>query len=279
MGRTAVGHSRIRDRFLRRIRTSFLVRFHMAIILLGTALSGVLYSKILLELHLHSMAVRFPVAVVLSYLTFFLFVKLWLGYVSRAAGPSKDTADGVDVADAVFLPDGAGVAGPDPISFGGGGSGGGGAGGSFAAVVDTADPADAASLPAPAPMVAAAESSGAAEKGAKGASALLEFDDAAAVLAVLALAAIVVAIAGGYLIYDAPNILPDAAWEAALAAGLFRGVRRINAPGWTGSVLRATWKPFACILAICFLVAFVGGNIYPDARSVVDLWRAANTAP
>src|SRR5512134_150700 len=278
MSRSAVDSSRIRDRFLRRIRNSFLVRFHMAIILFGTALSGVLYSKVLLELHLHSMAVRFPLAVAFSYLTFFLFVKLWLGYISRAAEQSMGTADGVDVADALILPDGAGVAGQAPVSFGGGGAGGGGAGGSFGSIVDPADSVDAAPLPSSAPIVAE-ESSGAAEKGASGASALLEFDDAAAVLAVLALAAVVVAIAGGYLIYDAPNILPDAAWEAALAAGMFRGMKRMNATDWAGSVFRATWKPFACILAICFLVAFVGGKIYPDARSVVDLWRAARAAP
>ncbi|MGE5700197.1 MAG: hypothetical protein ACM31N_09080 [Deltaproteobacteria bacterium] len=279
MNRIAAGYTTIRDRFLTRIRTSFLVRFHMAIILIGTALSGILYSKILLELNLHSMVVRFPIAVALSYLTFFLFVKLWLGYVSRASAQSKETADGVDVADALFLSDGVGAAGPDPVSFGGGGSGGGGAGGSFAAVVDKADSADSSPVPASVPATAATESSSAASKGAKGASALLEFDDAAAVLAVLALAAAVVAIAGGYLIYDAPNILPDAAWEAALAAGLFRGARRMNAPDWAGSVFRATWKPFACILAICFLVGFVGGKIYPEARSVLDLWRLARAAP
>lgn len=278
MTNKAASYAQNRDRFLHRLRGSFLVRFHMAIILLATALSGILYSKILLEFHLHSLAVRFPVAVVLSYLTFFLFVRLWLGYVSRAATPSQQARDALDFGDVAFLPGGSGAPVPDPVAFGGGGSGGGGAGGLFETVVDTADGGNAPPIPS-VPVAVAAESSGVAEKGTKGVSALLEFDEAAAVLVVLALAAAVVAIAGGYLIYDAPNILPEAAWEAALASGLVRGLKRIDAPDWTGGVLRATWKPFAFILAICFLAGFVGGSIYPEARSVVDLWRAARAAP
>ncbi len=71
--------AKIRKRsFLRRIRTRFLVRFHMALILVGTVLSGLLASKTLLESGVAAMVVRYPLAVLLSYLAFFLFVKIWL---------------------------------------------------------------------------------------------------------------------------------------------------------------------------------------------------------
>lgn len=67
--------------FLRRIRTRFLVRFHMALILVGTFLSGLLASKVLLESGIGAMAVRYPLAVLVSYLAFFLF---WVAAVTLA---------------------------------------------------------------------------------------------------------------------------------------------------------------------------------------------------
>src|SRR5215510_14736885 len=61
----------------------FPARLHMSLILTGVFLSGIFTSKVLLELGLRSMLVRYPIAVACSYLLFFGFVRLWLFFVCR----------------------------------------------------------------------------------------------------------------------------------------------------------------------------------------------------
>ena len=50
----------------------------MALILLGTVLSGVIFSKILLAAGLHHVISRFVIVLVLAYVSFFILMKLWL---------------------------------------------------------------------------------------------------------------------------------------------------------------------------------------------------------
>src|SRR5215813_10453339 len=78
----------------------FPARLHMSLILTGVFLSGIFTSKVLLELGLRSMLVRYPIAVVCSYLLFFGFVRLWLFFVCRQPvghirwnGPHLDPCD------------------------------------------------------------------------------------------------------------------------------------------------------------------------------------------
>jgi len=86
----------MRKTFMRRVQERFFLRFHMSLILLATALSGVLTAKVLLLLHVDSIMVRYPLAVVTAYLAFFLFVKLWLKYVA-ASQPLKGLDSAGDV--------------------------------------------------------------------------------------------------------------------------------------------------------------------------------------
>ena len=269
-----------KNTFLRRIRTRFLVRFHMALILVGTFLSGLLASKVLLESGVAAMGVRYPLAVLFSYLAFFLFVKTWLRYISPALpeGPDRaaDAADGVlDVVDLV-----GGPSSPveKAIRFGGGQTGGGGAGGAFDAAADVAG---GSAGPAPDAASAAVEAAGDAAAGAgkaagEAAAGLLDPDEC--VLPLILLGALLAAVfgAGIYLVWQAPSILPEAAFDAALAASLLRGAKRIDAPDWTGSVFRATWKPFLWIVAVTLAFALAAGHYFPHARKIADLFTAAN---
>jgi len=120
-------------KFVRRFQKRFLLRFHMSLILLATCLSGVLFSKLLLYLGVHGPLIRYPLVAALSYLLFFVFIKLWLWYVSTTTETkTRQTVDAV-VENTVDLA-------PDPFrlfsgtspsleSFAGGGGsfGGGGA--------------------------------------------------------------------------------------------------------------------------------------------------------
>ena len=113
-------------RFLRKFKERFFLRFHMSLILIGTGLTGLLGTRLLLACGVENVLIRYPLSVVISYLSFFLFVKIWLWYVS----PKHSATDSFDVVDIITTPESAGPAEPGFIGDGGG-SGGGGASGSF----------------------------------------------------------------------------------------------------------------------------------------------------
>jgi hypothetical protein len=71
-----------KERFIRRFRKRFLLRFHMSLILIATCLSGALFSKLLLVLSVRAPLIRYPLTATLSYFLFFLFIKLWFYYWS-----------------------------------------------------------------------------------------------------------------------------------------------------------------------------------------------------
>jgi hypothetical protein len=131
------GRGRKKERFIRRFRKRFLLRFHMSLILIATCLSGALFSKLLLVLSVREPLIRYPLTATLSYLLFFLFIKLWLWYVSTTGRQkAPDTVDAVmEVGDVVKVPDD--IIGLQPVpaakafSGEGGSFGGGGASGSF----------------------------------------------------------------------------------------------------------------------------------------------------
>ena len=259
-----------KSRFVAAMKRSYFVRFHLALILIATVVCGVLFSKILLVLGVGQMRFRYPAAVAFSYLSFFLLVKLWLLYVSRTSSvdsgrPGRSILDAVDILD---LPGGSGSAGPGRVVFGGGSSGGGGAGGTFQAVtgVPPGPPANAAG--------AAAEEGGkAAETAGDALSSIGDLDKAAIVLFLFGLLVAVVVGVGAYLLYQAPDILTEAAFQAALATGLLRRARGIDAPHWSGSVFRATWLPFAVVTGLSLGFGMIAQSLYPEAHTVVELYR------
>jgi len=118
------------------IKHRFFLRFHMALILIATGLSGLAVSKLLLLVDLDNIVIRYPLAVLLSYGMFFLFIKLWLVYLRSTAleriGKLVDTAGDVipDVPDVIGN---AAARAGEVFRGAGGGSGGGGASGLFSA--------------------------------------------------------------------------------------------------------------------------------------------------
>lgn len=114
-------------RFKAAFKKHFFLRFHMMLILTGVFSSGLILSKLLLEAGLRSMLIRYLIVLALSYLMFFVFIKLWLLYVQQTSR-SKSSGDGSCAA--IIIPDGssAPVSGvTDLIEPGGGEFGGGGA--------------------------------------------------------------------------------------------------------------------------------------------------------
>lgn len=78
------------------IRRQGTPRFQMFIILCGTALSGFLSSVVLVELGVHSMWLRYPLAVIGAYAAFLLFLWLWILYYRFQLQPSTETTEDDD---------------------------------------------------------------------------------------------------------------------------------------------------------------------------------------
>ncbi len=250
-----------KNRFKEFLRKRFSLRLHMFLILTATFLSGLLTTKILLLLHVNNMLIRYPMAVIFSYLVFFGFVKLWLFYMSSSGAGRKlvnevagNTADVVDIGGIPDIP-----LSSEPFSGGGGQFIGGGASGSFENAPDAlvSAPADAAG--------------GAVDAAGEAASGI--FEDAGIVLIIFGVLLALIFGAGMYLIYEAPLILSEAAFEFVLAASLIRRVKKMENPDWMGSVLRTTIGPFLFIFFITFIFGLVAASAYPEATKLADVLK------
>lgn len=251
----------VAQRFKQRILHGYFVRFHMTLILMAVMASGVLLSKGLLALGLRSLPLRYPVAILGSYLVFLGLVRIWITYVTiRGAGFFLGNVAG-NVDSGSFGSSGSGFveSAGDSVHFGGGSSGGGGASSSW----------DSDSSPA----IAAASSDTSSGSGSWLPSLDLDFDfgdDGWLVLLLLALLILAILGSGGYLVYAAPHILPEAAWQAVLAGTLTR-VSKEHHHGWMSGVFHATVIPLAIILILAIGLAWAAHRHAPDAVRLIDV--------
>ncbi len=101
-------------------------------------------------------------------------------------------------------------------------------------------------------------------------------DDGEFIVLLLVTLAVTAALVGGaaYLLVAAPHLLPDVAFGAAITHGFGRGVHQASRdPGWTGSVLAATWKPFAAVTVTIVIAGLVFEHYFPGARTLGEAWR------
>jgi hypothetical protein len=187
---------------MKRIKERFFLRFHMSLILLGTVLTGLLSTKLLLLVPVDNIVIRYPLAVLVAYLAFFLFVKLWLAYLS-ASRPLRS----LDVAGDVLssMPDLTGGISPsiDVPHFGGGGGAfdGAGAAGAF----------DVPASSAPADILSSSSGVTESSSGINDAiSGIFDIDDDALILIVLGVLLAAVFGSAIYLVYIAPHVLAEA---------------------------------------------------------------------
>lgn len=232
----------------RHIAKRFFVRFHMSLILAAVIASGVGASKLLMELGLGEVRVRYPIAVLASYLVFLLLVRIWIWYVTPGRLRLSPDLDGDfevptwDSADAGFS------------GFGGGGSGGGGASSDWAAET----------------TIAPQSSGGGGGSWLPSIDLDIDLDDGIWILAALAALLAVIFGAAGYLIYAAPQLLPEAALQAALASSLAGVSKRKDATGWMGGVLRSTAIPFIAVFAMTLVLALTIHHRCPQAHKILE---------
>lgn len=250
---------------MRYVKERFFLRFHMSLILTATALSGLLATKALLLLNVKEMLVRYPLAVVFSYLVFFVLINIWLWYVAASeSGRENSTVEKVidvigDVP--VDFPSGGGGG---SFSFGSGSSGGGGASASFdevgGSIIDTSSE-----------MISSA-GEGVGSAAGDAVSGIFD-DEGGIVLIVLGILLAAIFGAGLYLVYSVPAILSEAAFEALMATSLIKATKRIEDPDWMGGVFRSTIFPFLTILVLALVLAGTIESYWPNATKLMDVFK------
>jgi uncharacterized membrane protein YgcG len=231
------------------------LRLQMMLIVALTAATGFLSSVLLLSGGVHSMPLRYPLAVLAAYLMFLFFLWCWL---------KLRWEDFVDV------PDVSGMQGSVsdrslPWEGGGGHSGGGGASGSWDGAGDRA--------------ISSLEQHGFAEGGGSSGSSdmLPDVGDAVSssldaeelVVVIIALIALAAAIAAAFwIVWIAPTLFAELTLDAALATGLYKRLKKIEGDHWLRTAIRRTIWPFVGV-ALLFTAAGSAMHAYaPDAKSI-----------
>lgn len=219
-------------------------RLQMAVIVMVTAVAGLLAAHLLRLGGVDTMLLRYPLAVLLAYLTFLLLMWLWL-HLRRH-----------DVAEAVINSGGSG--GSSSPSAGpqwggqGGQTGGGGASASWAP----------------------AAGSSAGTPGSDGSLLDLADGDAGvpvmAVVGVLAIAAGTL-VAASWVIWSAPVLMAELLVDTAIAGGLYRRMQGMRAQGWWRLCLAHTFWPLIGVLVFSAGLGWVAQEIAPHADTLADV--------
>jgi len=259
-----------REQFKAALARRYSPRMHMSLILMACGLSSMVTSWALLHAGVHSMVVRYPIAITLAYAVFLLGVWTWLramGYIGGDGTPKnsrKSSGNGLDI----DIPSGGGGGGGGSggscigVPRGGGGSfDGGGASASFSdGRVPVVANLQAQGAGAPAQVASSSGKSGGFDLGG--------IDGDGIMLLILALAlALTVFICSGYLIWSAPDVLTEAAFGAALTGTLARPSAAHAADGWVAGVVKKTWWPFAGVLLVATIFAGYAAAHFPEAHT------------
>lgn len=243
-------------------------RLQMTLMVVGTALAGMLASWVFMHMGIIHMGWRYGCSVICAYMAFLGLLRIWLHFEGRRIQvdmgivDAEDVVDLVDEASDIELP-----------SFHGGGGGGG------ASSVDSSletSPQAPMILSQPVPMTPQSTvSGGGGGSGSGGGSFDFSLDGDEAVVVILILAALAAAlVAAFWIIYQAPTILADVALNGALSAGLYKRLKKVEeGENWVFSAFKRTALPFA-VVGVLFAVAGHYMQAYaPEARSVGGVWQ------
>lgn len=247
--------SRLADRFSR----TQAVRMTMLLVVGIGATVGFLTSAFLLWAGVRNMPVRYAVACALGYAAFVALMNRWLGVqADRESGSNavEHAVDALDVTGHVFRVPGRSGGGrgvPDGV-FEGGRSGGAGASASFGG-------------PSTPPPMYVPSASQASSRG----SWMPDLDeDGLKLLPIFAVIAIIVGLVAALgVIWSAPHLLAEILVDGAIAGGAYQ---RLKQTGWTGGIIRRTWKPMLAIFLAFVLLGFAGHYFNPAADSIGDFF-------
>lgn len=238
-------------------------RVQISIMLALTAFAAFITSAILLRLDMTSMAIRYPIAVIVGYCVFLVLLRIWIW--TQSDEPVGDVS--IDGVGDLLIPNIniGGGSGQQPV-FGGGGDFAGAGAGSGWSEGDT---------PAAAPVgLMSGSSSGGSSSGSGGIGGIdVDLDDGVALLVVLVVLVLVFS-ALIYVVWIAPILFAELIIDAAVVGSLYRPIRNIERRHWLMTALRKTAIP-AVIITILFAIAgFVMQAAEPDAVTIGQFLNA-----
>lgn len=211
----------IKQKLSHSIAARFLVRFHVALILIGAVAAGWLANRLLYQAGFTSMLVRHPLAVLAAYGGFLSGLQLWIRYSGIREYVSVRRSKEILEPHDLKLKYGPKDRGPGDW------------------------------VPTDMPIVA--------DEGC-----LL-------VIAFLGLTLIAFAV-GGYLVLYAADLMAELVFELLLAAGLVRGIRRVDVLASIG-IPRMTLWALAVALTVSMIFGVFARQSYPAATTIGDVVR------
>lgn len=229
------------QQFIKNLADKFFLRFHMSLILSLTLFSGFLSSRGLYSLGIENLTLRYSLSFLISYLCFFGLIRIWLAYIFSTRKDSNSW-DWLDF-DLWFNNSKKSAS----WKAGGGKFSGGGASGSFdkASTVETKTVA----------VVPLMDSS---SKSLPDLDLDLDGDSAPLVVVLLVLAVIFIALGSAvYLVFNAPAVLGEIAFQLALSLGVLKNSNRQHNPfEWLNSAFKKTW-----IMATVVLILIIASTL------------------
>lgn len=218
----------------------------MTFIIGGTISAGLLFSKFLLFINMHSMALRYLFSLTFSYLVFLALIRLWLFYIFGYRHKPDKIENATDAIDTIDLFSNLNFK-PEVSSNWNGGGGefsGGGATGSWG--------------------------SGDSKVGLGN----LDVGDegGALIIGLLLVLAILAAVGCSfYLIIEAPVFLGEIAIEMAMSYGLMRRLKK-DQGNWLFQVFKKTWWAFLILALLVMSFGHFSQKHYPQVRTVSEVW-------
>lgn len=277
-----------RKRVIERVRRSLVrdgsPRLLVSFLLALTGASGFLISAVLLRLGVTSMAVRYPLAVLLAYCVFLLLLRFWLALRRTDVSDLDHLADTGDVIPHLF--DSAASAGGEAAraTFGGGADfGGAGAGGDWSGGVTGSM---SSSVSGGAPCNLPGGGSGGSLAGSSSATDWMpdvpgvfdvDLDDGCfwIIIPIAAIAGVLFVMF--YVVYIAPVFLAEIMVDALLLAGLYKRLKGVERRHWLRSCVRRTLLPALLATALFIAAGYLMGRIAPEAHSIGEFWLQINT--
>lgn len=239
-----------KGQLIKQLTDKFFLRFHMSLMLSLTVLSGYGSAKLLYILGVTNLTLRYSLSFIISYLVFFLVVRIWLYYIFSTRSSSDGDWDLWDF-DTWFI--GTTKKVPKGFSGGGGKFSGGGASSSFEAAESKA------------PLMAVLPPM---ESKSKLDLPDLDLGDDAAPLVVVLLVVGVILVAVGslfYLVFNAPMVLGEIAFQLALSIGVFKSTDRKAGPfSWLETAFSKTWPMALGILALIMVTTLTVNHYKPE---------------
>jgi hypothetical protein len=244
------------QRFASALQHRFFLRVHMTAMLAATVLAGIYTTRLLASAGVRVLWLRYALAIIAAYVVFVTSVKLWLWYIGlfaaaarRKAGKSggSNWLDGFDFSSSGGGGSSASSGGSSSFETGGGRFGGGGATGSWGSAVFSSS------------------------KGSGGGSGGGGDSDLGELFLVVLVIIVVLAVVAAFfwVIWAAPTILSETAFNAVLAGALTKHARNASRGNWVGSILRKTALPFLGILALSITLGWYAQHICPTATRLM----------